>query len=127
MNSSLRRLHVVVLVTLVLSAALVALGPISDPPPGPSPGYSLAALLIACVSIFARRQPGQPFSDVRPILRRAIVGLAFAGLLGPLGVLIALREGAQTTGLLYSLAGAFLSLRPPPEVVLRNGYGGLEE
>jgi hypothetical protein len=127
MNSSLRRLHVAVLGVLVLSAALVALGPISGPPPGPSPGYSLVALLIACVSIFARREPRQPISDVRPILRRAVVGLAFAALLGPLGVLIALHEGAQTTGLLYALAGAFLSLRPPPEVVLRDAGRGREQ
>ena len=34
---------------------------------------------------------------------------------------------AAATGLLYALAGAFLSLRPPPEVVLRNGLGGCEE
>ena len=122
----MRRLHVGVMLALALSAGLVALEPISGPPPGSSPGYSLAALLVACVSIFARREPRQPFSDVRPILRRTVLGLAFAGLLGPLGILIALREGAQTTGLLYTLAGAFLSLRPPPAVVLRNGVGGLE-
>ena len=112
---------------LALSAALVALDASPGPTSGPAPGYSLVALLIACVSIFARRQPQQPFADVRPILRRTVVGLAFAGLLGPLGVLIALREGAQTTGLLYALAGAFLSMRPPPEVVLRDGIGALEE
>ena len=91
-----------------------------SPPPGPFPGYSLAALLVAGVSIFARREPRRPILDVRPILRRTLVGLTFAGLLGPLGVLISLREGAQTTGLLYALAGAFLSLRPPPTVVVRD-------
>ena len=126
LNSSLRRLHVGVLCALAFSAALVALDPTEGPPPGASPVYSLVALLIACVSIFARREPREPFADVRPILRRAVVGLAFAGLLGPLGIMIALREGAQTTGLLYALAGAFLSLRPPPEVILRNGLQSFE-
>lgn len=120
LNTSLRRVHLGVLAVLVLSAAVVALEPRVSPPPGPFPGYSLAALLVAGVSIFARREPRRPILDIRPILRRTFIGLAFAGLLGPLGVLISLREGAQTTGLLYALAGAFLSLRPPPAVVVRD-------
>ena len=120
LNRSLRRVHLCVLAALVVSAVIVALEPQVGPPPGPLPGYSMAALLVAGVSIFARREPRRPILDVRPILRRTLIGLTFAGLLGPLGVLITLREGAQATGLLYALAGAFLSLRPPPAVVVRD-------
>lgn len=120
LNTSLRRVHLGVLVGLALSALVVALGAPTTPAPGPFPGYSLAALLVAGVSIVARREPQRPITNIRPILRRTVLGLAFAGLLGPLGLLIALREGAQTTGLLYALAGAFLSLRPPPQVVIRD-------
>ena len=121
LNLALRRIHLGVLAGLVCSAILVALEPPTEAPTGPFPGYSLAALLVACVSIFTRREPRRPIGDVRPILRRTLIGIALAGLLGPLGVLIALLEGAHTTGLLYVLAGAFLSLRPPPEVVHREG------
>ena len=107
--------------TLVLCAVLVGLASPVEPSEGPFPGYSLTALLIACASIMARREPRQPIEDIRPILRRSILGIALAGLLGPLGLVIGVLEGSQITGLLYTLSGAFLSLRPPPEVVAREG------
>ena len=120
LNAALRRVHFGVLGWLALSAVLVATLASATEEISPAPGYSLVALLLAAASILARREPSLPLVDVRPALRRAVMGLGFAGALGALGVAIAFREGAQTTGLLYALAGAFLSLRPPPQVVVRD-------
>jgi hypothetical protein len=78
--------------------------------------YSLAALGLAAGSILLRRSAASRGDDPRVAVGRSLGSLVLSAGLGLLGVVVALREGAGAIGLLYTLAGGFLSLRPPVRI-----------
>ena len=113
LDAALRRVHRGVLATLAVCALLIGAAA------GAGEGFSemevdrrwsVAALALAAGTILTRRSTkGTP----RQIVYRTLVSMVLAGGLGLLGVAIALREDQTTVGLLYTLAGGILSLRPP--------------
>jgi hypothetical protein len=118
MNQALGRVHRGVQVILLVCALVIASGGLSDPAShdGIDRIYSIAALGLAAGSILLRRSALSRSDDPRTAVGRSLGGLILSAGLGLLGVVVALREGAGSIGLLYTLAGGFLSLRPPVRI-----------
>lgn len=118
-NRALRHVHRAVMATLAVSALVIAvdsrLQP-AAPPPQEASGPSLVALALAAVAIFARRslRPGRPG---RAFVYATLASFVCVAGLGLLGVYVALARDQTTPGLLYTLAGALLGLRPPPRLL----------
>jgi hypothetical protein len=121
-----RRLYRGVLVGLggsALVAAAGAAGESSAEAPAPPAPYLAAAVGLALVSILARGRAhrGAPSAGRTSALR---LSLLCAGGLGLVGVLLGAAEGLWRAGLLYTVAGAILAVRPPPsptETARRSG------
>jgi len=126
-NQSLRRVHRGVQGILLVCALVIASAGLSEPPAhdGIDRIYSIAALGLAAGSILLRRSAISRGNEPRLAVSRSLGSLILAAGLGLLGVVVAMREGAGSIGLLYTLAGGFLSLRPPVRVAktVRNEPG----
>jgi hypothetical protein len=110
----LRRVHLAVLAILAGSAlAIATLGAQSPEPGSEPPFYSLAAVALAALAILSRGALVGPAPRLPHMRRRAVTSLLCAGALGALGLGVGISEAQQQTGLLYTLAGALLALRPP--------------
>jgi hypothetical protein len=103
-------LGVCALVTGALSLAEGDTGPVDR-------RYTMLALALGAVSIFARRTVPGGESASRLIRLQQLSCAAAAGL-GGLGLALALRDGQASVGLLYCVAGALLLLRPAPRRVV---------
>jgi hypothetical protein len=103
---------------LLVCALVIVSGGLSDPAAhdGIDRIYSIAALGLAAGSILLRRSALSRGGDPRTAVGRSLGGLILSAGLGLLGVVVAMREGAGSIGLLYTLAGGFLSLRPPVRI-----------
>lgn len=108
---------------LLICALVIASGglPDSATPDRIDRVYSLAALALAAGAILLRRSAVYRGGDPRLALGRSLGSLILSAGLGLLGVVVALREGAGSIGLLYTLAGGFLSLRPPVRIAAPAG------
>lgn len=117
LNESLRRLHRSALVSLALCALAIGIAAFVSGEPAPSEEiegpYSLAALALAAVAILLRRSSAAPRRSLRAFVYGSVLSLLGAVGLGVLGLFVALHESLTTIGLLYTLAGALLALRPP--------------
>lgn len=125
LNDSLRRLHRSAIVSLALCAIGIGIASIagtSPPPDTTTARYSPLALALAAVAILLRRSSTGPRRSLRTFVYGSVVSLLGAVGLGLLGLFVALRESQLSMGLLYTLAGALLALRPPP--TLRTDAGG---
>lgn len=117
LDAALRRVHRAVLGTLACCAAIVAVsGGETAMPDEMDRGYSLAALGLAGGAILLRRSAIGPGVTPRFFVYGSLLGLLCAGGLGVLGVIVAYARAQLTVGLLYTLAGVLLSLRPPPQL-----------
>jgi hypothetical protein len=114
-NRGLRRVHWSVLGTLAVCALLIGARALGEKPPQGDldRSWSIAALCLAVGAILARRAAGGRIDDVRRFVVRTVAGLLLAGSLGVLGVAVAWATGRLETGLLFTVAGGLLSLRPP--------------
>jgi hypothetical protein len=92
---------------------------------GVEPSYSLVALALAGLAILLRRSASVPRRSLRAFVYGTALSLLGAVGLGLLGLFVAVRESQFTVGLLYTLAGALLALRPPPTIQL-SSPGGAE-
>lgn len=123
LNDSLRRVHRSVLATLAACALVAAFGgapPSDDASRPPSPVFSYAALGLAAFAVLARRiGPAGP-ARPRSYVFRTLASLVAAAGLGVVGAALAVSEGERQTGLLYVLAGAILSIRPPAPIPPRG-------
>jgi hypothetical protein len=118
-NQALRRVHRAVQGILLVCALVIVSGGLGEPAArdGIDRIYSVAALGLAAGSILLRRSAIARGDDPRVAVGRSLGGLILSAGLGILGVVVAMREGAGSIGLLYTLAGGFLSLRPPVRIV----------
>ncbi|MGH0032115.1 MAG: hypothetical protein ACQGVC_20180 [Myxococcota bacterium] len=126
LNDSLRRLHRSAVVSLAVCAAGIGVaylaGATGQDPAGTLPrAYSFTALALAAVAILLRRSSAGPRRSLRAFVYGSVVSLLGAVGLGLLGLFVALREAQTSVGLLYTLAGALLVLRPPARIALADG------
>ena len=120
-NTALRRLHRGVLITLAVCALVIAASGQTErhgEPPAPDNPYGVVALALAAGAILSRRSVATPSRPTRGFVYASVASLVCAGGLGLLGVAAGSDGGHTSTGLLYALAGALLSLRPPPTIAL---------
>ena len=78
----------------------------------PGRAYTVAAIGLALLSIIGRRT-GASSPRPRARIRLGLLSLVAAGGIGLIGVGLAFGSGQKQTALLYVVAGAILSLRPP--------------
>jgi len=115
-NDALRRLHRSAVVSLALCALAIGIATFlrSDTPADDvRPLYSWVALALAGTAILTRRSGARPSGSLRVFVYGSLLSMVAAAGLGILGMLVAVRESQTTVGLLYTLAGALLVLRPP--------------
>ena len=119
-NDALRRLHRSALLGILICAVALGImlfGGTGDSSEQVDQRYTYAALALAAVAILARRTSTRGDEKLRTFVYGSISSLMAAMGLGLLGIAIGMREGQTSTGLLYTLAGAVLLLRPPPRLV----------
>lgn len=117
LNDALRRLHRSALTSLAACAVGIGIAMLtrSGGPAGkPAATYSWIAIALAAAAILLRRPARRPHHALRRFLYGTALSMLAATGLGVLGIVVTLRESQTTTGLLYTLAGALLVLRPPP-------------
>jgi len=118
-NRALQRVHYGVLVTLAICALVIAVdGRVHEappPPPDESGNHPGVALALAAVAILARRSV-RPWRPDRRFVYTTLASLVCVAGLGLLGVYVGLVRDHTTAGLLYTLAGTLLGLRPPPRI-----------
>lgn len=116
-NGSLRRVRLGVLATLAV-CALVASTSGNPAHAGQTDlqGYTWVALALAALCILARGI-GITRPDSPERVTWILVSLSAAAAIGLLGVAVAVQHGEQQAGLLYTVGGAILTLRPLPVAV----------
>ncbi len=115
LDASLRRVHRSVLVLLALCALVAASAPVDEPGDVTAPDHStitLCAVALAGGSVLARRLATAPRVGPGRRLWLGLASLLLAGGVGIAGVAAALMAGDRSAGLLYTLGGASLILRP---------------
>jgi hypothetical protein len=123
LNRTLRGVHRGVLVALAVCAGAIAVS--AEPETtgisaGAERGFTYAAVGLAVASILTRpRRPTASIANPRAHVALSLVSLLCAGGLGIVGVAFALAGGPRTTALVYALAGAIFSLRPPKPIADR--------
>ena len=123
LNDSLRRLHrsaIASLAVCALGIGVVAFAYDVKPPDDVSGSYSVAALALAAIAILLRRSGMALQHSLRSFVYGSVISMLSAVGLGLLGLYVALRESQTSVGLLYTLAGVLLVLRPPPTLVDRG-------
>lgn len=119
LNRALQRVHRGVLVTLAVSALVIAVDgrihPAPPPPPDETGNHPGVALGLAAVAILARRSL-RPWRPDRRFVYTTLASLLCVAGLGLLGVYVGVARDQTTAGLLYTLAGTLLGLRPPPRI-----------
>jgi hypothetical protein len=119
LERSLRRLRRSVLVSLGVCAAVLAAGAARETaraapvPPWP---YLAGALALAVVSVAARGPAPASAPLTRARLHALLASFVCAAAIGGLGVGLAIAEGMWRAGLLYTVAGLLLAIRPPPRL-----------
>ncbi len=116
LNEALRRLHRSAIISLALCATGISIAAFAGPEAGAEGSgrsYSGVALALAVTAILTRRTAPLRSGSLRRLLYGALVSMLAAVGLGLLGAVVALRESQTQVGLLYTLAGALLVLRPP--------------
>lgn len=122
LNDALRRLHRSAIASLALCAVGIGFVSFSSgEPPRDAVGsfYSWIALFLAGTAILTRRTSASPKRSLRGHVYGSLVSLMAAVGLGVLGLVVALREGQASVGLLYTLAGTLLVLRRPTPLAMR--------
>jgi hypothetical protein len=123
LNDSLRRLHRSAIVSLAICAVgigVVALASRPQPPAESTDIFSLVALALAAVAILLRRSLVAPRS-LRAFVYGSVISMLGAVGLGLLGLYVALHQSQALVGLLYTLAGVLLLLRPPATLGVDGG------
>lgn len=116
LNEALRRLHRSAILSLALCATGIGIAAFTGPEASAEGGdrsYSWLALTFAVTAILTRRTAPLRAGSLRWLLYGALVSMLAAVSLGVLGAVVALYESQTQVGLLYTLAGALLVLRPP--------------
>ena len=116
-NGSLRKVRLGVLATLAV-CALVASTSGNPAHAGQSDlqGFTWVAIALAVLCILARGVGiARPDSPAR--VTWILISLTAAAAIGLLGVAVAVQHGERQSGLLYTVGGAILTLRPLPGVV----------
>lgn len=124
LNDSLRRLHRSAIVSLAICAVgigVLTLASDSPPPAEAADTWSIAALALAGTSILLRRSLVAPRS-LRAFVYGSVISILGAVGLGLLGLYVALRESQMIVGLLYTLAGVLLLLRPPATLEIHREH-----
>ena len=122
LNRALLRVHRSVLTTLAVCAGVIAL---SAEPETPTISedtrrcFTYTAIALAVASILTRRRPTAPIGSPRTHVILSLASLLCACGLGIAGVAFAVAGGARTAALVYALAGAIFSLRPPKPIASR--------
>ena len=75
--------------------------------------YSWVALALAATAILTRRSTAAASGSLRSFIYASLISMVAAAGLGILGMLVAMVESQHSIGLLYTLAGTLLVLRPP--------------
>ena len=118
-DDALRRLRRSAIASLALCAVGIGIATFTAAAPrsGDVGGmYSWVALALAGTAILTRRSGFAASRSLRGLVYGSLVSMVAAAGLGILGLAVALREAQTTVGLLYTLAGALLVLRPPAPV-----------
>lgn len=123
-NTALRRLHRSTIASLFLCAIGIGITSFTrEGPPRDEVGgmYSWVALALAATAILTRRSGAAASGSLRGFIFASLVSMMAAAGLGLLGMLVAMVESQHSIGLLYTLAGALLVLRPP--ILLKDSEG----
>ena len=124
-NAALRRLHRSTIASLFLCAVGIGITSLTREGSRDEVGsmYSWVALALAATAIFTRRSGRAASGSLRGFIYASLVSMMAAAGLGILGMLVALIESEYRAGLLYTLAGALLVLRPPTPLKGSAGTG----
>ena len=115
-NTALRRLHRSTIASLFLCAVGIGIASFThEASPRDEVGgmYSWVALALAATAILTRRSTAAASGSLRGFIYASLISMVAAAGLGILGMLVAMVESQHSIGLLYTLAGALLVLRPP--------------
>ena len=115
-NTALRRLHRSTIASLFLCAVGIGIASFThEASPRDEVGgmYSWVALALAATAILTRRSTAAASGSLRGFIYASLISMVAAAGLGILGMLVAMVESQHSIGLLYTLAGTLLVLRPP--------------
>ena len=125
-NTALRRLHRSTIASLFLCAVGIGITSFTrEGSPRDEVGgmYSWVALALAATAILTRRSGAAASGSLRGFIYASLVSMMAAAGLGILGMLVAMVESQHSVGLLYTLAGTLLVLRPPALLKDSEGTG----
>ncbi len=113
---ALRRAHRSILVALAMCAIVIfSQGESGDAPP--ERAHALVAVGLALATIVSRRFATSPAMGIRSQVTLFLTSFACALAIGVVGVVITAAGGERQTGLIFVMAAAIFSLRPPPKLV----------
>ncbi len=115
-DRALRRAHRSILVALAMCAIVIfSQGESGDAPP--ERAHALVAVGLALATIVSRRFATSPAMGIRSQVTLFLTSFACALAIGVVGVVITAAGGERQTGLIFVMAAAIFSLRPPPKLV----------
>ena len=113
LDRALRRAHLSTLLGLAVCAVVSFLQP-GEPEATPPPIlYTLTAVALSAATIVSRQLGTSPRLPPRARVMLSLTALGLATAIGLLGVYMAVAAGSRQAGLLFILAAAIFSLRPP--------------
>ena len=112
---ALRRAHRSILVALAMCAIVIfTQGESGDAPP--ERAHAVVALGLALATIVSRRFATSPAMGIRSRVTLVLTSFGCALAIGVVGVVITAAGGERQTGLVFVMAAAIFSLRPPPKL-----------
>ena len=117
LNRSVARAHRSVLILLAGCAAVILLTGGADAMSETPRVYAYAATACGALAILTRPFRTGPIGNPKLLIARTLVSLVSAAGVGLVGVAAATAGSPRSTALVYVLAGAIFSLRPPRPLV----------
>ena len=118
-DRALRTTHRSVLGLIAVCAIVIAAQQASPDAAELNRDFTLVAIALAAVSIIARRTAEVPRAAPRQRVIGVLVGYLAAAGIAIVGVAAAVGAGEKRSGLIFALAAAIFSLRPPPPTLRR--------
>jgi hypothetical protein len=114
LNRALRRAYLSTLLGLAGCAVVSFLQPGESEATPPPTLYTLTAVALSAATIVSRQLATSPRFPPRARVILSLAALGLASSIGLLGTYMAVATGSRQAGLLFILAAAIFSLRPPP-------------
>ncbi len=109
---TLRLAHRAALVALAGCAVLIATQSAPTSSEALPPAFPYAAFGLGIAAIAFRQSAASTTRPVDTRIRLAVIGYALTAAIGGVGLVLVALEGQRQAGLLYTMGGAILALRP---------------